>query len=310
MAQAGVALNDSDTVRSGEVWLFGAANAVWPVVVVGAYRTFKNGLRPSVDQDQPLLLKATEALQLHVFSKSSSATSDGIGTIFCSTGMLHVREPRQLLRKLAVPLEVKVERCRSEKVLFMTSVGVAEMQKLMPALAVLGTGLRGGFGYGFASRSARAPSVQPQQAASALPASSPAAASSSSAAAVAEGVPASATEAEGSLVAAAVAAAAATAAAEAEGSPVVGAGATSDEPAFTDLSRSPERVDQRGTVRPRSSPSASEEQSPGPDRHKLRLDVSERQLSRQRSLHSEMALHAEHGAARSDAAGNLAQIIY
>ena len=61
MAQAGVALNDSDTVRSGEVWLFGAANAVWPVVVVGAYRTFKNGLRPSVDQDQPLLLRATEA---------------------------------------------------------------------------------------------------------------------------------------------------------------------------------------------------------------------------------------------------------
>ena len=104
------------------------------------------------------------------------------------------------------------------------------------------------------------------------------------------------------------AAAAAAAAAEAEGDLVTApSGSTSNQPELVNVGASPERVnDQQGTVRPCSSPCSSEEQSPGPDRHKSRLDVTEQRLSRRRSLHAAMDLHAEHGAARSDPAGNLA----
>eukprot|EP00966_Prymnesium_polylepis_P114571 2647386-Prymnesium_polylepis.1 len=58
------------TIHVGEVWLLldRATLAVAPCVIIGAYKQYKNGLRPSPDAKKPWLLKDVVAIHFHLIS--------------------------------------------------------------------------------------------------------------------------------------------------------------------------------------------------------------------------------------------------
>eukprot|EP00966_Prymnesium_polylepis_P172752 3995227-Prymnesium_polylepis.1 len=73
--------DDAVTVQAGEVWLaLGSEKAsvarVVLCVVWGAYHRFKGGLRPETDPKRPLALEEVETIQLLLFEKEVSATSE------------------------------------------------------------------------------------------------------------------------------------------------------------------------------------------------------------------------------------------
>ena len=51
--------------------------SVAPCVIIGAYKQYKNGLRPSPDAKKPWLLKDVVTIRFHVFACLVSEASDG-----------------------------------------------------------------------------------------------------------------------------------------------------------------------------------------------------------------------------------------
>ena len=94
--------------------------------IIGAYKHYKNGLRPSPDAKKPWLLKDVVTIHFQVFAclGSEAEASDGSCTYF-ETDLGLMRAPRQMLARLD-PADVDLSACVDMGRLTLTSHGGPE----------------------------------------------------------------------------------------------------------------------------------------------------------------------------------------
>ena len=110
------------TIHAGEVWLVLCnAHIVAPCVIIGAYKQYKNGVRPSPDANKPWLLKDVVTIHIHLFSQLVSQDTDGACT-FSETNLGVLRATRNMLTRLD-PADVNLSDCVDLGRLTLTSHG-------------------------------------------------------------------------------------------------------------------------------------------------------------------------------------------